>query len=387
MRAFLTRSRMSAVAILAALLIISGVIAAISSSRRGTSQTTAAFPTYDVHSSGPQGTRALFLWLANLGYQPTTLAYQSFHLSQQNGILFMLFPSVNPGSQQVASILNWVNGGGTLVLAAGTSNALLDRFDIGIVPLDAQRTDVHSVQPWLSVPAEGASTVDTYGALSFHDPAWVPLLDGSNGSIVAASRSQGNGSVVVLSTGDPFSNYGLTQIPNRDLVLSLLSAAPTGSTAIIDEYHHGFTEQGTFTRQLLTQPWGVSLLGAALLLFIYLIFTGLRFGPPVQTPPYALKRARSEFATTLASMLHQGGHRQWLRDHYLQQLKRTLGSRFGVGVNLATNDFVEQLAERNAGAIALAEPLRELDGAHVPDDSRLVTLMREAEAVTARLSQ
>lgn len=385
MKAFLTCSRMTATIVLASLLVVSGVVAAVSYSRRGTSPTPVTYPTYDVNSSGPQGTRALFLWLADLGYQPTTLAYQSFQLSPRNGILFMLFPSVNPNGQQVASILSWVNAGGTLVLASGTSNTLLGQLNVGVVPLDARRTDVHAVQPWLSVPLQGSSTVDTYGALSLHDPAWVPLLDGSNGEIVAASRSQGNGSIVVLSTGDPFSNYGLTQTPNRDLVLSLLSLSPPGSTAIIDEYHHGFTEQGTFTRQLLTQPWGISALGAALLLFVYLVFTGLRFGPAVQISPRALKRARSEFATTLASMLHQGGHQEWLRNHYLQQLKRTLGSRFGVPVNLATNDFIEQLTERNPGAAALSEPLRRLAETRVPDDTSLVTLIRETERVAATL--
>ncbi len=373
-------------AVFGALLLFAAVLAAIAAQQGGSPQSAQTYPTYDVHSSGPQGTRALSLWLARLGYRPRTLEYQPFRLSDSDTLLLMLFPSLDPTSQQVNAILNWVEQGGTLVVASGEQDSLLTQLGVTVSPSDAQSVDAHAAQATLLNPPISPVTVDTYAELSFRDAAWIPLLDGPNtGDVLAASLTRGKGAVVVLSTGDPFTNSGLTQPGNGAFVLNLLASVPAGGGVVIDEYHHGFTEQGTFTRQLLVQPWGRAILFAVAVIFTFIVASGLRFGPAVRPHAHTLKRRRSEFAETLAAMLHQNGHREWLRDNYMEQLKRRLGARFRVRSNLPTSQFVEQLIQRDPSAAALGAPLEQLEAERAPDEGRLVALIRDTDLIAARL--
>ncbi len=384
----LPRTKMLGPVILATLLILAAILTAIAIRQERTIQQPLAYPTYDVHESGPQGTRALDLWLSDLGYQPSTLQYRPFKVSSMDGLLLMLFPSLEPSDQQIQSIVSWVEQGGTLVIASGKPSNLLSQLGVQVIPHKAQMVDVHPAQPLLTDPPVGTSSVNTYATLAFRDPAWIPLLEGpNNGEIVAASMPKGDGTIIILSTGDPFSNSGLSEPGNRDLVLNLLASVPMGSTTIIDEYHHGFTEQGTFTYQLFRQPWGWAILYLAAVLFVFLVMSGRRFGHVTRAYSFAMRRTRSEFAITLASMLHQNRHRDWLRDHYLDQLKRMLGTRFRVQSTLPTPIFLEQVAQRNPNAIELVEPLREIESDRVPEEQRLVSLIREIELIAARLMQ
>jgi hypothetical protein len=386
MRKSLPRNRLVGPLILGSLLIFAALVSAIVASKSAPTSNPPPYPTYNVHSSEPQGTRALSLWLSRLGYQTRTLEYQPFHVSENDQLLFMLFPSLDPTDSQIDEIVNWVRQGGTLVVASGIRNSLMDQLGAGVIQLDTQTIEVHPVQPTLSNPPVGASNVDVYASLYFRDPAWVPLLAGpTNDVVVAGVRSEGDGEIIALTTGDPFSNGGLTQPGNTALVMNLLAMVPPGSGAVIDEYHHGFTEQGTFTRQLVHQPWGQAILLTSLLIFLFILATGRRLGPAVRPYVHALKRTRSEFAVTLASMLHQNGHREWLRDRYLEQQKRILGVKFRVPSNQPTPSFIEQIARRNPVAAELADPFRELESEQVPDEGRLVALIREIEQITARL--
>ncbi len=123
--------------------------------------------------------------------------------------------------------------------------------------------------------------------------------------MIGTTRAIGKGQVFAFATGDIFSNNGLAQPGNRDLTLNILARIPQGSPVVIDEYHHGLTEQGTFTYQLLRKPWGWAILYLAAAIFIFIALTGRRFGHVVQPYAHALRRSRSEFAVTTASMLHQ----------------------------------------------------------------------------------
>ncbi len=384
----LPRTKVLGPVILAALLILAAILTAIATRHESSLKQPLSYPTYDVHESGPQGTRALALWLSDLGYQPSTLQYRPFKLSSADGLLLMLFPSLDPSAQQIQAIVSWVEQGGTLVVASGKPSNLLSQLGVQVIPHAAQMVDVRPAQPMLLNPPVGRSAVNTYATLAFRDPAWIPLLEAANNDeIVAASITKGDGTIIVLSSGDPFSNSGLSEPGNRDLVLNLLASVPAGSTTIIDEYHHGFTEQGTFTYQLFRQPWGWSILYLVTVLFVFLVLSGRRFGHVARPYSFAQRRARSEFAITLASMLHQNRHREWLRDHYLEQLKRMLGKRFRVQSTLPTPIFLEQIAQRSPNAIELVEPLREIESDKVPEEQRLVALIREIELIAARLMQ
>jgi hypothetical protein len=275
-----------------------------------------------------------------------------------------------------------------LVLASGYETSLQTQLGLTVIQSAEVESAVVSVDPSWNDPPLAPVTVDTYASLQWRNAAWIPVLEErSTGKIVAASRNVGEGTILALTTGDPFSNSGLSQQGNRDLALNILARVSPSGTVIIDEYHHGFTEQGTFTYQLLRQPWGWAILFLATAIFAFIALNGRRFGRTTQPYAHALRRSRSEFAATLASMLHQNGQRDWLRERYVEQLKRSLGARYRVASNLATPDFVAQLAQRRPAAVALSKPLEQLEVSLVPDERRLVDLIRETETISAQVNE
>ena len=380
------RGRFTGLILLAAVLIAAAVIAGITTRPQGATQQIDRHPTYDVHSSSPQGTRALSMWLSDLGYTTSTLEYQPFRVDSQDGLLFILFPSLELTDTQTAAIIDWVRGGGTLIIADVQEHYLLRQLGLFIIPRKATSTAAHPVEPSLNTPSVSPATINTYATLGWLDANWIPTVnDLSTGQVLGATRPLGQGSIFAFTTGDIFSNKGLTSVGNRDLTLNILQRVPVGSTVVIDEYHHGYTEQGTFTRQLFSQPWGQAIIFVAALLFAFIALTGRRFGAAIRPIARASKRARADFARTLASLLQQRDQRDWLRDHYVYQLKRSLAARFRVRSNLPADEFVQQLSHYNADAAALASPLAELEAARPPSDSRMIVLMREADQIVVRL--
>ena len=126
--------------ILIGLTVLMLVLAALAAQSSGSSQVEPPYPTYDVHSSGPGGTRALSLWLSAMGYQSRTLEYQAFQLSSQQKLVFILFPSQEPSGDEAAHILDWVEQGGTLVFATGRPSPFLRQLDLLVTP-------IHSSEP------------------------------------------------------------------------------------------------------------------------------------------------------------------------------------------------------------------------------------------------
>ncbi len=373
-------------AVLIVVLLLIALLSAISAARQKPTEEPKAYPEYNVHSAAPDGTRALSLWLRDLGYAPRTLEYEPFRLRADDGVLFILFPTLDASDAQMADIDAWVRQGGTLVLAVDRPNSLLGHFGALLTPDYPRSLSIVPVQPLLDRPPVQPTDVDSYGRLILLDPAWVPLLgQGGDRPLIAATMTLGSGRVVALTTGDPFSNAGLTQPGNAAFVLNLLNGVPAGSGVAIDEYHHGFTEQGTLGYRLVHQPWGWALIFLVLTGFVYLVLSGRRFGSVVTPYVQGTRRARAEYATTLAALLQQGGHRAWLRDQYLDQLKRRLGARFRLRSSATTPEFVTQLVERAPGAAALAEPLRRLDASPVPDEQTLISLIRETEQIATEL--
>src|SRR5690348_4719896 len=170
--------------ILIGILLLIALLSAISATRQSTTGAPPAYPDYNVHSSAPDGTRALALWLRDLGYTPRTLEYEPFRLRAGDGLLFMLFPTLDANDAQIAEIDAWVRNGGTLVLASGEPTALLQHFGLAVAAGSPQPTDVRPLQPLLLDPAPEPTTINRYGELLLLDPGWVPLL-GDAGHVVA----------------------------------------------------------------------------------------------------------------------------------------------------------------------------------------------------------
>ena len=344
-------------------------------------------PSLSVHSNRPDGARALALWLAELGYRPVPIEYRPFAIDPAVDLLFLLTPTIEFSAADLAQIDGWVRQGGTLVIVVEWPDDWHE--DLGF-----------AVRQRAAPLAEAVPRQPVFGSLSPHrvqaeataelrlEPNWVPLLGGSGPGdgegVIAAVKSVGNGRIFVVSAKRPLSNAGLGQADNWWLLPYLLADVPAGATIAFDEYHHGLTEHGTLAARLVREPWGWAILSATGLLLAYVALRGRRFGRAVPPLPTGTRRSRGEYVATLAALLRQGRHRDWLRRQYAGQFKRAVGFRYGIPADLPARDFVAALAARRPEAGALTAPLERLEGAGRLDDAAVVVLMRELETARAR---
>lgn len=367
-----------------------------------------AGPALSIHSNEPDGSRALFLWLQELGYRTDAIEFRPFRLDPSARLLFLLAPLTDISPPQLSELQGWVERGGTLVVATERPNSLLERLGAQVKPRgDRQREEGASPLNWLGlrdrVPEGPTSTVvarqpvfenpsvrrvegSGFAGLTFSRPEWVAILGQRHGGeTVAGVVTLGRGRVYAISSIDPLSNGYLGRADNWALVMHLLSGVPAGSLLLFDEYHHGLTESGTLNGYLLSEPWGWAILYGLVLAFAYVALSGRRFGRAAVPVAAGSRRERSEYVATMAALFRHGSHQVWLCRQFAGQVKRSLSSRYRIPADLPAADFVSGLSAVRPEAAALAAPLERLEGVEAIDEATALALMREANTLRSRL--
>jgi hypothetical protein len=344
-------------------------------------------PIPSMHTSGPDGARALALWLNDLGYTVRSTEHRPFALAPADRLLFQLDPTENPSEAAVDAIVSWVERGGTLVLTARAPSRLTERLGLGLTSRQPTLAEAVPRQPVFQQPAVRRVAVEATAGLLLREPGWTPLLGdpAEGGRVVAAATQRGSGRVYALASAHPLSNAGLARVDDAAFALRLLSELPPGGTVVFDEYHHGLTEHGTLLARLFGEPWGWAALYGAGLTFAYLALSGRRFGPVAPELVRTRPRPGGEHAVTLATLLRQGGHREWLREHYLLQLRRPLGRRFAVPADLPAPRFAAAVGLRRPEGAELGPRLAAVESA--ADERSLLLAIRRAEATRRQLME
>ncbi len=344
-------------------------------------------PSLSMHVTVEDGGRALFIWLAELGYDVRPLEYRTFELDADIDAFFVLAPSFDLTDDASNNVLDWVDQGGTLLIAAETPNQLLDDLDLDLGFRGKNYEIAVPAQPVFDGPVLQSSIVETGTILTLPDATWVPLLGvNESGSItVAATTSYGRGRIHVLTSEYLLSNAGLGEADNAAYILHVLDGIPGGGTVVFDEYHHGLTEHGTLTQRLVREPWGWAVLWVAAFTFAWLAFSGKRFGKSLAPPPSWARRSSGEYVTTLGALLRRGQHEVWLRQNYVAQVKISLGRRYRIQANQPAREFAASLSERRAEAAQLAGPLERLEATQPLDEDTTLALMRDVDAIKRRI--
>jgi len=342
-------------------------------------------PTLSMHVTVEDGGRALYIWLSELGYDTRPLEYRTYQLSDDIDALFVLSPSTEITPDAASDILAWVERGGTLLVVDEIPNQLFDDLDLGLNLRSGAGDEAVPLQPLFIDPPLETVIAGSLTRFDLPDAAWAPLLGSSSGEPIAAVREYGRGRIHVLSSEHPLTNAGIGEADNAAYVLHVLAGLPPGGTVVFDEYHHGLTEHGTLTQRLVREPWGWAVLWVVACTFIWLAFSGKRFGKALPPPPSWARRSSGEYVSTLGAMLRRGKHEHWLREHYASQVKRALGTRYRVRADQPAREFVAALSDRRADATALAVPLERLEAPQPLDESTTLALMREVEAIRKQL--
>jgi hypothetical protein len=306
-------------------------------------------PTLASFSSDPDGGRALRLWLEELEYIHRDIILSEFAVPRGTNVVLMLEPFPGITEDEWQTLDEWVEEGGTLILAGeswGAYQAIRHyRFNLTyletLVITQTAQTPL-LVSPPLVAPVPGA----TVNYLETERLDYVTHL-AVGGRPVLVSFDRGRGRVFISATAYPFSNAGLKQAGNDRLVLNLISAAGRAGPVWFDEWHHGQRAQ-----QEPVGPWnwlrrtaaGRSLLYSAAIVFMALVLGGRRFGRPVPLAKDVARRTPLEYITAIANLNRRAGHRQAVMQHNYQRLKRELGRRYRLSPALLDDAYVKQLA-------------------------------------------
>jgi hypothetical protein len=340
------------------------------------------------HSSAPEGALALYNWTRELGYDSQRLEYRAFELEESDAVLIILNPEEPINRTQSRVALDWVEQGGTLIFADdrsaifGPSNALLDdlEFDTAVYSSTQIIEQAAPAQPALDQPPTGAARVATGRVLLPRRNDYVALL-GRPDALLVAGIKHGNGYIYLSATTYPFTNEGLRDPENAALALNLLRRAPAGGRVLFDEYHHGFFTPPSTSRILLGSPWGWAAAYAVVVIALYLILSGRRFGRPIPLKEELARRSSAEFVESMADLFQRGGKREYILKHYHSAFKRELARKDGINPRLDDSEFARELARaRDVNEPELLALLARLRAAK-PSEAELVRAVSEADAM------
>jgi hypothetical protein len=328
--------------ILIFLLILLTVLGAI-----GRNEGEAAIP-LDNRSTAPDGARALYAWLGEIGYTVDDSISAEYEIPDGTGLVFLLEPSGLTGPE-LDVLTEWVKAGGVLIFAGRLFGTvpLLAAFDVVRGYVDETAGVLAPVLPALvDPPVEEPVPVETSSYLEPEFADYLPLVALPEGPVVIAF-DHGDGRVILSAATRPFTNTGLKQAGAGAFVLNLVREAPAGAPIWFDEWHHGRRPvvqgpagPGDWLRRT---PSGRAVLFAAAAIFVWIALSGRAFGRPVPLSEETTRRAPLEYITAIANLNQRAGNRADLLAHYHRHLKQALAARYRIDPGLPDEEFIGTL--------------------------------------------
>jgi hypothetical protein len=319
----------------------------------------------DATSGGAAKLRVL---LEELGARTVIVQGERFQPRETGvSVLFMLGPSEFVSDEDAVAAKTFLQGGGTLIVATDlglAESAVLRGYGINMsTSVSSGRYDASSV---IAATASALQiSVDRGRVLTLSD-RWSPVMR-SDGRTLAAMTREGTGTLVVVGSLAPFLNQYLSVADNGRFALSLAAAGfGPGRSIGFDEYHHG-AHPSPELMALLERTWlGRAMLLAGALVFLYLWWSGRRFGPPLPADPRP-PRSSLEYIRGFAGLLRRSGREEIARERLRRDLRLGLAARYGLDpatpldriLATAEADDPAVAAEARATDAALTGRLRE----------------------------
>jgi hypothetical protein len=348
-------------------------------------QATLQEPPLASFSTQPDGSRALWLYLQSQNVKLTDSAGDAFGVPTGVDLALVLEPTEVFSSGEWQLLLNWVEAGGTLLIA-GTGSGTIDlaeRLEVRFGLAPSTETAVSNQTPLLNTPPLKPIPSSTPWFLRPSRNDFVTLVANRNGNPTAVAFAEGKGRVILTTLTEPFSNEGIQTEGNAELLFNLLNGTPELSSIWFDEWHHGIRPAAAdalaSNNWLQRTPVGQSLLLLLAIIFIGLILRGRHFGRTVPLPKSISRRAPLEYIRGIANLSRRAGHRTAVLQDYRHRLKKELGHRYRLNPSLPDDEFIAQLAnyQANLDIDALQKLLQKLSKSNI-SENEMVQLAREA---------
>ncbi|MCP4427979.1 MAG: DUF4350 domain-containing protein [Chloroflexi bacterium] len=374
----LSRDSWLAIGLIAAFTVI-GTLAAIQQTQEQAPPPLASF------SVEPNGAKALSLWLAELKYAVDETTLDAFALSSDWDVIFMLEPYPGVVDEQWEALDGWIDAGGTLILAGDSVGTFMAAKHYGFeLAFLGERVMTTMLQTPLfsSPPLTGPAQIDARAFWKTDRSDFVTHAAAAAQPVIV-SWEQGDGRVILSAVPYPFTNAGLKEDGNPELILNMV-ASGDGGAIWFDEWHHGVRANTVQTNVTGPVNWlrytaaGRSIVLGAVIIFLALVLNGRRFGRPLPLPKNKMRRAPIEHIAAIANLNRRAGHRTAVLQKYRHWLKRDLGRRYRLNPTLPDDEYVRQIAAYNPNLdkAALRRLLADLNQSEV-GESRMVELAAE----------
>jgi len=370
--------------IVAALLVVLCLVVILGVARSGNTSRERG----SIYNSHSDGTQSLYRWLAELGYTVHALEQAPLTLSPRDRVLLVVVPSDWFTQNELRTVEAWVRLGGTLIVAEDDyEHHNLSAHYAAYPQRLKQPIEYASLRlPALNWPQVGQAHVRAfYNLFLGSDRLDAAVHMGTCDSPLLVSFGLDQGQVFVLSMSFPFTNAGLADSHNAQLIYNLMRAsAPSGTSVAIDEVHHHQPPQVLSSEWLMSTPEGWGLVYGGGLLFLYLLLSGRRLGAPVASPQLAERRTSAEFITALAGLYRQTVRHTAILQRYKARLKRTLARPWRLDATLPDAEFVVQLQQyrNDLDTVALKRLLDELSHEQI-GEAQVIHLVQQVAQWTA----
>lgn len=306
-------------------------------------------PSFTSYSSAPDGVRAFNLWLEALSYDIRNITYENFRVPLDVDLVIILEPTSSLMDEHLELLDEWVEAGGTLVLAGDRSNTLFAarHYEFRLVYLNEVAVEMPEQSPlFQSPPSSGAAYGPTIAFWRTNRTDFV-VHQAIGSRPVVVSFNQGDGQVFLSASPYLFSNAGLKEAGNPELALNIVSAVSRGNGVWFDEWHHGIRAESVTINGpgdwLRFNPVGQSILYVVGILFLAVVLNGRHFGRPKSQFHEINRRTPLEYITAIANLNRRARHREYTLAQYRHWLKRDLGRRYRLDPTLDDASYVKQM--------------------------------------------
>lgn len=264
-------------------------------------------PVGSTYKSGPEGAKAFYLLLKDLGFEVERYKFPLTHLQKhltQGEVMISIDTGSRDASRELSKIINWVQRGNTAIFIG--NSPYLENEHIQAQFLHATRhsleSDPEEVIP--SAPTPYVSGVKKICVLPLRfecerEDKVVHFQD-ERGEIITSFK-EGEGKIVLISSPYIVSNKGIREANNVFLMTNILFLEAFKNKVYFDEYGHGYSlEKGLFGYFKGT-PFAWVFLQCMLVWLCYIYSFGKRFGRPKEIR-VARRRSALEYVEAMAEI-------------------------------------------------------------------------------------
>jgi len=264
-----------------------------------------ATPPLSATSTLRDGANAFARWLEALGYDVNAHVEDTYVVPDDTNLLLLLEPTEFIEDYQWRILDEWVEAGGTLLIAGDRYlfSSWADHYEFQRVWAGtAPSTTLQIAHPlWVTPPLTAQPVLPNVGGFATERTDML-VHAVADGQPMLVSFAQGEGQVIVSSSAFLFSNIGLQSVGAPEVVLNLLTLAGVPGQVWFDEWHHGLRGDGAVTTGPVSgiSNWlrqttpGRAILIALAVTFLALVLQGRNFGRPVPLPRQLVRRTPLE---------------------------------------------------------------------------------------------